>query len=629
MRVKASHGKRALRIGAVLVLSALLGGCAGNGSANDEDLTAVPGENNDGRLAVIITCDTNLANFSAAVEERYPDVRLIQECYTGEFKINEHLARVEHEDLGDLVMVKAGQVPKADLSEQLIDLSTTPFPGGYNANALQADEDGHIYLIPGPLSFNCNIYNKTLFEEKGWTVPKTCDEFMALCKNIDKTGIRGYRFIYHDSSLQSFQIYNYCVRSALDTLTQVEGQTWHNRLLQGMDVSLEPMKTAFEDMRLLMDAGIVRLEDMDFTSNMRYEALVGRQAAMSSGEIALLQKLNQNGGDTFSFLPHFSMTDGQGWLLNLGYYFGANVRLTRSGNEEKRRAAMEILSFIATEEGQRLLMEDGVGMVPATRGAQLGDAYYLENIRTQIENGHYIMRPGYDMFTPVLETEIAAFMKGETTADEIVEKCGRLLAEGAPEEKGIGEAAENFTVLQTGILKADALRSAAGTDIALAGMAEADCYVPVGGTRSKLYKGIVTDADVTRIAQIETDVPLMCTTASVTGRELLAVLEYGATSLSEQEAGKVGHYHPFAVSGLSLSYSPGAEEGFRVGNIRLNDGTALKPDGIYTVAFLKGALTAEGLTQIRETDISMTDALRDYIISGNIVAPDTRRIAIR
>ena len=83
------------------------------------------------------------------------------------------------------------------------------------------------------------------------------------------------------------------------------------------------------------------------------------------------------------------MTDGQGWLLNLVYFFGANKDLQQPGNEKKLSAAMEIMNFIASEEGQELLVEDGLGMMPATIDAEIPDDPALAQIHTQIESGRY------------------------------------------------------------------------------------------------------------------------------------------------------------------------------------------------------------------------------------------------
>lgn len=606
--------KNFLAVMCMLVVLGTLGGCTAQSSGADED-----------KLTITVTCNSSLDHFAASVEERFPDIRLVQDCYTGKYRISEYIARVEHNDFGDIIMVKAGHIPKADMSDQLIDLSTQTIPANFNANALQSDEYGHINFIPGPLSFNCNIYNKTLFEENDWAVPQNYDELLALSREIDQTGIRGFRNSYFDSASQSYQIYQYCVFSALDTLTQVEGQNWHNKLMSGEKVSLEPMETAFQDMQHMMDNGAVRVDDMDVTLNANLEAMAKREVAIGSGEIDHIWMLNTSSEDEFCFMPHFSMTDGQGWLLNLGYYFGANKELKQPENEKKLKAVMEILNFIASEEGQELLVEDELGMMPATIGAEIPDDPVLEQIRTQIESGRYIMRPTFDMFSSVLGTEIGAFIRGETDSKAILEKCSLILEQGSPAVQALGEAEDDFSIMETGCLKADALRAATGTDIALIGISETDGYDPVGGIRTKLYKGAVTEDDIIRVTQIQVDTPLMSMSTSVTGKELLALLEYGATSEKEQQNGEVSMFHPFAVSGLKLEYHSEKDEGKRVSDVKMEDGSKLEPDSVYTLSYIKGVFP-EGQFSETENGISMTDAFRDYITTEKRVAPDKKRI---
>ena len=465
-----------------------------------------------------------------------------------------------------------------------------------------------------------------MFEENGWTVPESYGEFVALCQTIDASGIRGCRYVYHDANMQMF---NYCARSAVDTLTTVEGQTWHSRLLAGEDVTLEPMETAFLDLQKLMDAGIVRAEDLGFSKDMRNVSLLDREQAIGAAEIAVLHKLCEEGGDEFRFMPHFSYTDGEAWLLNLGYYFGANKKLREKGNEEKQEAVMEILSFIATEEGQDLLIEDGIGMVPSTRGAAIPDDPLLENIRSQIENGRYMVRPVYNMFSSVLSTEIASFIRGETTSDAILKKCRDARKEGASEPAALGQAESDFTVWQTALLKADALREAAAADVALMGVAETDGYAPVGGTRSRIYEGAITEDDVLRVNQLKINTPLPAVRGTLSGEELLEILEYGAASEGELEAGVTEHYHPFAVSGLTLTYEPGAEAGSRVFHVKLADGMALDLEADYTVAYLDGALAEGTVSDDKMLELSMADLFRAYILKEETVKPDEKRIKFR
>ncbi|WP_125140910.1 extracellular solute-binding protein [Clostridium transplantifaecale] len=614
----------------LLVFAAVLGGCGGpKTSTADENLLGAVPETVEDKVIVTVTTSARLDHFAAAVEAKFPEIHLVQDSYMGEFRINEHMARVSNHDCGDLVMIIAGLVPKVDLSDLLMDLSTQPFPSSYNSNALQMDTEGHIYLLPGPLNFNCNVYNKTLFDENGWEVPGSYEELMALCQTIDRSGTRGYQYVLHDIGGQSYQIYNYCVLSALDTLTQVEGQTWHNQLIAGKSVSLEPMAVSFQNLQRLIDAGMVRTEDLEVTNDIRMQRMATRQAAITPGAVSLLHQLENMSTDEYRFMPHFSMTDGNGWLLNLGYYFGANQELRQAGNEKKLEAAMKILEFVASEEGQQALIADELGIIPATRGTSTLNDPELNDIKVQAESGHYVMRPTYEMFTTVLETEIAAFIRGETTSDAILAKCQSLLDAGTPAKQAVAQASSDFTVLQTGLLKADALRSATGADIALIGMAEANCYVPVGGTRSRLYEGPITEDDVIRISQISLGEAPACSHAFMTGAQLTALLDYGASSAEEQAEGRTSHFHPYAVSGLKLSYQLNGEAGRHVSDIQLENGKPLAADTVYTVAFLEGAVPEEYLSNLHKTEYSMTEICLDYIRKKQNVTPEKNRVSFK
>lgn len=49
--------------------------------------------------------------------------------------------------------------------------------------------DGQLYSLPDALETLVLYYNKTLFEENGWSPPETMDELIALAEEIDEAGI--------------------------------------------------------------------------------------------------------------------------------------------------------------------------------------------------------------------------------------------------------------------------------------------------------------------------------------------------------------------------------------------------------------------------------------------------------
>ena len=148
---------RVLSVFCILSLLAGLAGCSAAGPSVDENLFRGGAAVEEDKLVITVTCQAGIGHFAAAVEERFPNVRLVQDIYQGEYVESEHVTRMEHEDIGDILMMKAGLIPLQDLSGLLIDLSARSMPANYNSSALQTDSDGRIYLISGPLSFNCNV----------------------------------------------------------------------------------------------------------------------------------------------------------------------------------------------------------------------------------------------------------------------------------------------------------------------------------------------------------------------------------------------------------------------------------------------------------------------------------------
>ena len=49
--------------------------------------------------------------------------------------------------------------------------------------------DGHLYALPKTYESMVIFYNKTLFDEHGWSIPETWEEFDALCQEIKDAGV--------------------------------------------------------------------------------------------------------------------------------------------------------------------------------------------------------------------------------------------------------------------------------------------------------------------------------------------------------------------------------------------------------------------------------------------------------
>ncbi|MEG2870751.1 MAG: extracellular solute-binding protein, partial [Clostridium sp.] len=143
-------------------------------------------------VTVLIKSAFNVDSFEKEVEQVFPELDLIQvNNYSANMGIAAYETRLKHDDLTDIVMTWPLDVGKEYWADRLLDLSALPFTSRYNAARLnRISQDGSLYYLPGPSQIRGILYNKTLFLEHGWTVPKDFDGFLALCAQIESTGIR-------------------------------------------------------------------------------------------------------------------------------------------------------------------------------------------------------------------------------------------------------------------------------------------------------------------------------------------------------------------------------------------------------------------------------------------------------
>ena len=93
------------------------------------------------------------------------------------------------DDLPDMVF--SGM--RVGSGEYAYDLSAEGFTGRYNLSSLEKlSVDGALRQLPINSSVKGIFYNKTLFEEHGWEIPTTLDEFYDLCDAITAEGIRPF-----------------------------------------------------------------------------------------------------------------------------------------------------------------------------------------------------------------------------------------------------------------------------------------------------------------------------------------------------------------------------------------------------------------------------------------------------
>jgi len=164
-----------------------------------------------------------------------------------------------------------------------------------------------------------------------------------------------------------------------------------------------------------------------------------------------------------------------------------------------------------------------------------------------------------------------------------------------------------------GNLIADIMREATGADIAITNG---------GGIRASLPEGEITVGDIYTVLPFDNTL----TVIQLSGRDLLAALEYSVRLLPEQNGGFL------QVSGMLFAVNPRLP-GKRVFNVRIND-EHIVMDQLYTVAtndFLAAGGDGYEVLQngviVSETGLMLRDVVVDYFLEHGVVEePEGGRI---
>lgn len=208
---------------------------------------------------------------------------------------------------------------------------------------------------------------------------------------------------------------------------------------------------------------------------------------------------------------------------------------------------------------------------------------------------------------------IFEWMRGNMTMQEIIEATDDFapcnLYESI-ETPIIGKAAEDFTVLETSNLIADAMRDASGADVALL----VNNYYYKGNS-GKLYQGDISLADRFNLRSVTTDDVL--TTYEISGADLKKLMEHPKIGGEEINA-------TYALSGLKMEYAPWRAADQNVLSLTLPDGTEISDDAQYTVAAWAGSIDESYIGSILEAHADVgtnVDLMTAYLDRVGEVSP--------
>ncbi len=230
-----------------------------------------------------------------------------------------------------------------------------------------AADDGTIHLIPFGVHTSGFFYDKKMWQEHGWTVPKTWDEFLELCETIKAT--TDIAPITHDCGVDFYNdIWNYqimarlkgpgAIRAAVEDKT---GESWED----------PAFKRAIEMEQELFDKGYIIEGAKGFTWPAGQGFLASGEAAMNLNGTWLPNELKHQVDEDFEWgsFPFPEVAGEVGTIKDMESSWNGWAVFAAS---EVSDEVVDFLKFVTTVDNQEFMVETSWNLSPIL-GADMPD----------------------------------------------------------------------------------------------------------------------------------------------------------------------------------------------------------------------------------------------------------------
>lgn len=611
----------------IAVMLSFLAGCGSKketvGIAADEIMTYRRLDQSKTTLVVSRSGNIDIGPLAAEFEKLNPDIQVVCLDISGgnttATPVEDWLANGL---APDVMFWSSNLISDAAVKKYFTNLSTSSYVDCYQSQALNGVAiDANVYCLPCPSDVQCMIYNKTLFEQYGWSVPATFDEFVALCDQItaDTGG--------------SVQPWNPNAKYSNEILTVMEGfvyqqllagadnRSWYDQIITGSGSLSEHLQPLYQVIETLVEHGILKNEYFTYSAT-------SRSREFQNGQIAMINyKATAFESDVyeFGFMP-FPTTQGElGYVCNA---YSAVVGVPVKNTSKKVAAAIDrFLTFLSSAQGQQIFIGNSL-QISNVKGVTANDSGVLAQLQPAIDQGHQFSLLDFIGVGVTVNFHLTADAQNITAHNKTAEQCLQELADNpftandaapATASEVIGSAAADFTILQTSFCMADMYRQSADADIGLIAN-----NVAYRGNLMRIFKGDLTAGDISSLLPRSLANGSTLLKVTMTGAQLLQALN-DPLGADDKTADCI-----YAYSGLKCEVAPWNELGSRYLTVTLADGSPLEMDHLYTVACFSGTVFDKYITETVQTyPGSWQQLMTAWLQENSPIAPaDDGRISL-
>lgn len=228
-----------------------------------------------------------------------------------------------------------------------------------------------IYALPYAGNAAGILYNKDMFDEHGWTIPETWDEFLALCEEIGESGIQPLYLGYKDTWT--------CLAPWNALAVGLSDPDTCNQVNKGELTFAEAYRETAEKIKVLLD--YAEPNPYAYGYNDACTAFARGQSAMYPiGSYAIPQIKSVNPAmniDSFTFPANEAEEDN---ILNSRI----DLQFCVMENCENKEAVYEVLRFLYEDEMIQIYLDEQGGI--ACKEGDFDIPAELEGMRSYIEN---------------------------------------------------------------------------------------------------------------------------------------------------------------------------------------------------------------------------------------------------
>ncbi|MGN1083003.1 MAG: hypothetical protein ACI4SJ_05590, partial [Candidatus Avispirillum sp.] len=405
------------KIVSALLLAAMtasvLSGCKdGNTSQGTENV------NPDEKIQIKVQyqCGRMNLDLESVLEDKFPNVDIVTDELVGapNYIISKEM---EHNIQPDIYLYEGlSLMDDKFIADKFYDLSQEEFTNNFYLSAVSecVNEDGGLYYLPGPVYVYGLVYDKTMFNELGLEVPHSYTEFVKLLNDVRAMELKGTEPDENDPNakvtvdVEPFvptvkwpDMWSFIFDSYIysDYIKGVDNALWLDKYQQGNESMIGHMEGAAEKLIKLFDDGILSPELWEVRAPVRTAKLYRYHTSLMTIEcqsaIGFNERENTESPDNLheiGMMPFYtSDEEDTDYLISMPRcYFGMTKRAAQ--DEAKKKAILEIFSYLSTTEGQNLMIEGGGGEINLLKEDTLPDHQFYDEVRKTFSQGRVITR---------------------------------------------------------------------------------------------------------------------------------------------------------------------------------------------------------------------------------------------